>query len=155
MLWLFFSFKGRTGRGNWLFATFALYLLSSVVFYGLKLLGDRFENEATNVTQLLLLAGVFVVVILAVWTNSALMVKRLHDLNMTGKLITLYWIPTLLVLLFSFIEPNPDFERIGFLTIHTVLQAVTVFVGLFAFFWFGFGRGTAGDNKYGSRQFSY
>lgn len=110
-IWYFLSLKGRIGRQEFCLGIFGLVLIDMlVVRIGVKLAdsGPRYYDvnpalEGGSVLQALL--------VVSLWPFAAILVKRLHDLNVSGwwgltilaiphvahALGISYWIPYLLV----------------------------------------------------------
>ena len=113
---------GRTGRlFYWLFGFIPLALIG--VCFGI------FLPRTHDATRYVLIGA-----ILAFWPQVAILARRLHDLNLTGWWVTLFWaLPAALVLLDIPLPPG---------TGSTVQWLAAVILGLIP--------GTPGPNRYGN-----
>jgi uncharacterized membrane protein YhaH (DUF805 family) len=80
LVWLFFGTSGRIARRSFSLATFFLLLLHVFVIIQLIKADD---NSASLVWWTLVL---FVIAAVSLWCIFALIVKRLHDIGVTGFL---------------------------------------------------------------------
>jgi uncharacterized membrane protein YhaH (DUF805 family) len=109
-IWYFLSLKGRIGRQEFCLGIFGLVLIDMlVVRIGVKLAdsGPRYYDVNPALDGSVLHA----LLIVSLWPLAAILVKRLHDFNISGwwgltilaiphfahALGILYWIPYLLV----------------------------------------------------------
>jgi uncharacterized membrane protein YhaH (DUF805 family) len=95
-LWLFFSFKGRTGRlVYWGVGTFNLIMMIAVVFAYLMAIQDELQNYA-NSEELLASGSVLTIWLLILpffVSNLAVQVRRFHDRDVSGYWLLVWFIP--------------------------------------------------------------
>ena len=123
------DFTGRAGRAEyWWWILFSLLMTSGLYFVGL------------TVPQLDWLANAWAVFSFVI--GISLTVRRLHDIDMTGKWYLV--VPGAIVITLVLASIAPD------ATSH-ILFVPVVLVMIF-YFLVGFGPGEAGDNRFGSRH---
>jgi uncharacterized membrane protein YhaH (DUF805 family) len=128
-----FSFQGRLRRRDYWLFNIALVLAvialaaSFILALGLDARDRRFEALG----------------LVALWPSVALLVKRIHDRDKTGRMALIYWIPSLVSTGLSFI---PEFGLGG---LKVFLDIGTGMIGLWFLVEFGFMDGTQGPNEYG------
>lgn len=109
-IWCFFSIKGRICRQEFRLGIFGLALIDMlVVRMGVKL--TALEPRYYDVNPFPGVSVLHTLLVVSLWPLAALLVKRLHDLNLSGRwalaILTFpqlthvlgikYWIPYLLV----------------------------------------------------------
>lgn len=149
---LLFSFKGRINRTKWWLGS----IFISLFMFGMNKLinlfgGGTLYDEPAVAVQVL---QIFAIAIFVIYSQTALMVKRLHDRNLRGWIAAVFWLP----LIFPSIPPPlKQFLKTGFdseatpLFIGTtaVIGAIIMAIAIWLFVELGFLRGTPGSNKYG------
>ncbi|MEM7216231.1 MAG: DUF805 domain-containing protein [Pseudomonadota bacterium] len=105
--WLFFSFKGRIARQS--YALSILFLLLPQIVVVLQLV----RNDGNEGALALWFVVLVVVVVLTFWSTLALVIKRLHDLGVTGWLSLLILLPTVnwIFILALAVIPSKDEEN--------------------------------------------
>lgn len=97
-LWLMFSYRGRVSRsGFWLMQIIQTLTVCCIYLVSTKILGYR--NGFFGYTSVFDMPVAFFLAI-AIWTNSSMCVKRLHDLGASGWWFLTGFIPGLGVILF-------------------------------------------------------
>ena len=133
MLQQVFGFKGRLRRRDyWIFNI--VLVLAVIAMVGPFMLAVGFETRDRRFDALGLVA---------LWPSMALLVKRIHDRDKTGRMALIYWIPSLVSTGLSFI---PEFGLGG---LKVFLDIGTGMIGLWFLVEFGFMDGTQGPNEYG------
>ena len=89
LVWLFFRFSGRVGRAADFLAGMLLAVIQAFLLYRFALVG---EDSASG--QMWAMAF-WIAVLVALWSNVALGVKRLHDIDRPGLLAASLFIPVL------------------------------------------------------------
>ncbi|MBX3567706.1 MAG: DUF805 domain-containing protein [Rhizobiaceae bacterium] len=109
-IWLFFRFEGRLGRALYFLAGLFLAIVQAFFLYRFTL-----EPEGSAAGQAW--ASAFWVVFLAsLWSNVALGVKRLHDIDRPGILAAALFIPVISIVAFlalCFMPGTPGPNRYG------------------------------------------
>jgi uncharacterized membrane protein YhaH (DUF805 family) len=128
-----FSFQGRLRRRDYWLYNILLVLGALVVLVPVILaLGLAADDARLSLLGLIL-----------TWPSMALLVKRIHDRDKTGRMALIYWIPSLVSTGLSFI---PEFGLGG---LKVFLDIGTGMIGLWFLVEFGFMDGTQGPNEYG------
>jgi len=153
---LLFSFKGRIQRLYWwvtslVVGTVAGMLTSSLEFWA-KRVGSGMINPDTQEFEPVgpFAIGLGAIVILNMWINLAVSVKRLHDRNRTG-----WWIAVLYVVLsvaivlgvVTLMQPEGQREPLNMLAVTAVVAVSYLMIWLFIEI--GFLKGTQGPNRFG------
>jgi uncharacterized membrane protein YhaH (DUF805 family) len=110
LFWLFFRFSGRVSRAAYFLGGLLLAVLQAFLLYRFTLVpGDSTEGQ--------LWATAFMAVMLtSVWSNVALGVKRLHDLDKPGIIAASLFIPVISIIAFlvlCFLPGTPGPNRYG------------------------------------------
>jgi uncharacterized membrane protein YhaH (DUF805 family) len=87
LIWLFFRFSGRVSRAAYFLAGLLAQLLPAFFLYRFTLVAE--ESQAAGTLALLFWIGL----IIAVWANVALAVKRLHDFGKPGIIAAVLFVP--------------------------------------------------------------
>ena len=128
-----FSFQGRLRRRDyWLYNTLLVLAALGVLVPVILAMGLRADDARLSLLGLVL-----------TWPSMALLVKRIHDRDKTGRMALIYWIPSLVSMGLSFI---PEFGLGG---LKVFLDIGTGMIGLWFLVEFGFMDGTQGPNEYG------
>ena len=128
-----FSFQGRMRRRDyWIYNLLLLVVVVAIVTP--LLLGFGIDVQDRRVEALTLVV---------MWPSLALLVKRIHDRDKTGRMALIYWIPSLISTGLSFV---PEW---GFGGLKVFIDIGTGMVGLWFLVEFGFMDGTQGPNEYG------
>lgn len=142
------NFRGRARRKEYWYFTLA-NVLFILPFYGLVI----WASLTGKVGLTLGLSGFFSLVSLALFVPSlAVSVRRLHDLNRSGKwlilpygLLALFYI---MAFFMGFYDPNRMVEYDGFPISLVILLIVIFVISIVMLVWF-FTPGTVGPNHYG------
>ena len=94
LVWLFLRFSGRVGRAAFFLAGLLLAVLQMFFLYRFTLLPP--ESHAAQLWAL----AFWVVFLVSVWSNVALGVKRLHDIDKPGLYAASLFIPILSIFVF-------------------------------------------------------
>ncbi|MGR4867032.1 DUF805 domain-containing protein [Caulobacter sp. LARHSG274] len=128
-----FSFQGRLRRRDyWLYSILLVAGALAVLVPVILALGLQAEDARLSLLGLVL-----------TWPSMALLVKRIHDRDKTGRMALIYWIPSLVSTGLGFI---PAFGLGG---LKVFLDISTGMIGLWFLVEFGFMDGTQGPNEYG------
>lgn len=92
---LFFSFKGRVGREEWLIGTLVLLALAAA---GVHLFNDDGFDESLNAVRSSPTMAAFLWALLSLFAFTALSAKRLQDCGRAPWLAHTIWIPGLLAI---------------------------------------------------------
>jgi uncharacterized membrane protein YhaH (DUF805 family) len=94
LFWLFFRFSGRVSRAAYFLAGLLLAIVQVFLLY-------RFTLVPQDSTQGQFWAMAFwAAVLISIWSNVALSVKRLHDLDKPGIIATTLFIPVISIIAF-------------------------------------------------------
>lgn len=94
LIWLFFRFNGRVSRAAYFLAGLLLAVVQGFLLY-------RFvQVEQGSPASQLWASAFWVAVAVSVWSNMALGVKRLHDLNRPGVLALSLFVPVISIIAF-------------------------------------------------------
>ena len=97
LLWLFFGVSGRLSRAPYFLAGLLAQLVPAFVLYRFTLV-----PETSGFSEVL--AVVFwVVLVLSVWSNITLGIKRLHDFSQPGIVAVSLLVPVVSYLVFVFL----------------------------------------------------
>jgi uncharacterized membrane protein YhaH (DUF805 family) len=110
LIWLFFRFSGRVSRAAYFLAGLLIAIVQGFLLYRLTLAP---EGSAASQT---LLSVFWLVMLLAIWANVALSVKRLHDIGKPGLIAVLLFIPVISIVAFvalCLIRGNPGPNQYG------------------------------------------
>lgn len=136
----YLSFHGRIGRKVFwlrlLIAYIVLQILGGAGAYFLSPLGNQVVQGYS-----------FIIVLAFLVSQSSLWVRRFHDRNVSGYwygIVFLFQILTLLICIYAYAVKADLMLLLGlfFLLLSVVLL-------LYVLVWFGFCRGTKGENDYG------
>jgi uncharacterized membrane protein YhaH (DUF805 family) len=108
--WLFFGFSGRVGRALYFLAGMLLAVLQAFFLYRFTLV-----PEGSPAGQAWALAF-WLVFLVSLWSNVALGVKRLHDIDRPGILAAALFIPVISIVAFlalCFLPGTPGANRYG------------------------------------------
>ncbi|MEW9807232.1 DUF805 domain-containing protein [Mesorhizobium marinum] len=94
LIWLFFRFTGRVSRAAYFLAGLLLAIVQAFLLYRFTLVA---EDSAAGQT---LAAAFWIVMVVAIWANVALSVKRLHDIGKPGHIAIALFIPIISILAF-------------------------------------------------------
>jgi uncharacterized membrane protein YhaH (DUF805 family) len=146
-----FGFSGRLGRGRFI----TLFLITHISLSILGVIGNELRPSEEDefvcggwcsgppILDWLAIVVAVAAGVLGTWIESALVVKRLHDLNNTGWwVIAIYTLNLLAILSITLIASRARFY-ITFIDIVAPILFVLVMIGLF------WGTGTQGENRYG------
>lgn len=110
LTWLFFRFSGRVGRAAYFLAGLLLAIIHAFLLYRFTLVP---EESASGRTWALLF---WLSVLVALWCNVALGVKRLHDIDRPGVLAVALFLPVISIIAFialCFMPGTPGPNRFG------------------------------------------
>jgi uncharacterized membrane protein YhaH (DUF805 family) len=94
LFWLFFRFSGRVSRAAYFLAGMLLAIIQAFLLY-------RFTLVPQGSTEGQLWAMAFwAVVLVSIWSNVALGVKRLHDIDRPGIIAASLFIPVISIIAF-------------------------------------------------------
>jgi uncharacterized membrane protein YhaH (DUF805 family) len=110
LVWLFFRFSGRVSRAAYFLAGLFLAIIQAFLLYRFTLVPqDSPSGQAW--------ASLFwVVVLVSIWSNVALGVKRLHDIDRPGAFAVALFIPVISIVAFlalCLVPGNPGPNRYG------------------------------------------
>lgn len=94
LVWLFFGFSGRVSRAAYFLAGLLLAVVQAFLLYRFALAEDG--SGAGQGWALAFWAGMLV----SIWSNVALSVKRLHDFGKPGLFAVVLFIPAVSILAF-------------------------------------------------------
>jgi uncharacterized membrane protein YhaH (DUF805 family) len=110
LLWLFFRFSGRVNRAAYFLAGLLLAIVQAFLLYRFTLV-----PEGTSESQGWA-AAFFVVMLVSLWSNVALSVKRLHDIGRPGIIAAALFIPVISIIAFialCLVPGNPGPNQYG------------------------------------------
>ena len=110
LTWLFFRFSGRVSRAAYFLAGLLLAIVQAFLLYRFTLVEQ--ESGAGQGWAL----AFWIMMIVSVWANVALSVKRLHDIGKTGLMAIALFIPLVSIVAFialCLIPGNPGPNRYG------------------------------------------
>lgn len=94
LIWLFFRFSGRVSRAAYFLAGLLLAIVQAFLLYRFTLVPE--ESTAGQTW-----AAIFwLVMVVAIWANVALSVKRLHDIGKPGLIALALFIPIVSIIAF-------------------------------------------------------
>ena len=94
LFWLFFSFSGRVGRAAYFLAGLLLALVQAFLLYRFTLVPE--DSAAGQMWAV----AFWIAVLVSVWSNTALGVKRLHDIGRPGIIAAALFIPIVSIVAF-------------------------------------------------------
>jgi uncharacterized membrane protein YhaH (DUF805 family) len=89
----------------------------------------------------------FLIDAVLLYPGAVLMVKRMHDRNLSGQLIGFLIVPYSVLMLTNLLGMSGDPDQMGF--VETILVLATGITAIAFLVDLGFRRGTAGPNRYG------
>jgi uncharacterized membrane protein YhaH (DUF805 family) len=110
LLWLFFRFSGRVSRAAYFLAGLLLAIVQAFLLYRFTLV-----PEGTSESQGWA-AAFWLVMLVSLWANVALSVKRLHDIGRPGIIAAALFIPVISIIAFialCLVPGNPGPNRYG------------------------------------------
>ena len=110
LFWLFFRFSGRVSRAAYFLAGLLLAVVQAFLLYRFTLSPE--DSAAGQMWE----AAFWVTVVISIWSNVALGVKRLHDIGRPGILSIALFIPVVSIAAFvalCLIPGNPGPNRYG------------------------------------------
>lgn len=133
-----FSAKGRLGVLKYMAHSLVLMLAMMAIFGVMALLAGVSLSEPANSAGVnpLLISVSLVAILPGVWIGIVMMIKRLHDLNLSGWFILLTLIPVLGIIVSLFIMCAPGMKegnKFGPLALTATWEKVLGIIGL-AFF---------------------
>ena len=94
LIWLFFRFSGRVNRAAYFLAGLLLAVIQAFMLYRFAIAEDG--SMALQTWAMAFWIGMLV----SVWANIALSVKRLHDFDKPGVIAVVLFIPAVSILAF-------------------------------------------------------
>jgi uncharacterized membrane protein YhaH (DUF805 family) len=94
LIWLFFRFSGRVSRAAYFLAGLLIAIVQAFLLYRFTLVAD---GSAAGQGWA---AAFWLVMVIAVWANIALSVKRLHDMGKPGLIAVVLFIPVISIIAF-------------------------------------------------------
>ncbi|MDQ0316652.1 DUF805 domain-containing protein [Amorphus orientalis] len=91
VIWVVFGFDGRISREPYWLGFLLVSLLASIALTPYRPQGDE---------QVMMDAGFLVILCVALWSELALVVKRLHDRGLSGWFAALLFVPLLNLVVF-------------------------------------------------------
>ncbi|MBL8577974.1 MAG: DUF805 domain-containing protein [Mesorhizobium sp.] len=110
LTWLFFRFSGRVSRAAYFLAGLLLAVIQAFLLYRFTLVPE--ESSAGQGWA----AAFWIVMVVAIWSNIALSVKRLHDIGKPGIIAAALFIPVVSIVAFialCLIPGNPGPNQYG------------------------------------------
>lgn len=110
LVWLFFRFSGRVNRAAYFLAGLLLAVVQAFLLYRFMLVAE--DSPAGQGWAV----AFWIVMILAIWANIALSVKRLHDIGKPGPIALALFIPVISIIAFialCLIPGNPGPNQYG------------------------------------------
>jgi len=109
--WLFFGLSGRISRQPYALAVLLSYLARMLPFY--QILRHQPETAASEFWSLVFI----VALVLSLWANVALTVKRLHDFDKPGTFaVVTIFLDVIAVVIFAVIRGTPGPNGYGQVT---------------------------------------
>jgi len=107
LVWLFFRFSGRVSRAAYFLAGLLLAIVQAFLLYRFTLV-----PQGSTESQIWALAF-WIAVLVSVWSNVALGVKRLHDFGKPGVIAASLFIPVISIVAFVALclfpgDPGPN-----------------------------------------------
>ncbi|MBX3581449.1 MAG: DUF805 domain-containing protein [Rhizobiaceae bacterium] len=110
LIWLFFRFSGRVSRAAYFLAGLLLAIVQAFLLYRFTLVPeDSTAGQGWAV-------AFWLVMVVAIWSNIALSVKRLHDIGKPGIIAAALFIPIISIVAFialCLIPGNPGPNQYG------------------------------------------
>ncbi|MET3792042.1 uncharacterized membrane protein YhaH (DUF805 family) [Aquamicrobium terrae] len=106
-VWLFFSVSGRVSRAAYFLGGMLVAVVQAFPLY-------RFTLAPEGSPESMMWSTLFMVAFLAsLWSNVALAVKRLHDLDKTGLIAVILFVPVVSIVAFLVLclfpgQPGPN-----------------------------------------------
>ncbi|MCX7306178.1 MAG: DUF805 domain-containing protein [Hyphomicrobiales bacterium] len=94
LIWLFFRFSGRVSRAAYFLAGLLIAIVQAFLLYRFTLVPQ--ESTAGQGWA----AAFWLVMVVAIWANVALSVKRLHDVGKPGLMAVALFIPVISIIAF-------------------------------------------------------
>jgi uncharacterized membrane protein YhaH (DUF805 family) len=110
LFWLFFRFSGRVSRAAYFLGGLLLAVLQAFLLYRFTLVPQESAEGQVWATAF------WAVMLISVWSNVALGVKRLHDLDKPGIIAAALFIPVISIIAFlvlCFLPGTPGPNRYG------------------------------------------
>lgn len=110
LVWLFFRFSGRVNRAAYFLAGLLLAVVQAFLLYRFMLVAE--DSPAGQGWAV----AFWIVMIVAIWANIALSVKRLHDIDKPGLIALALFIPVISIIAFialCLIPGNPGPNQYG------------------------------------------
>ena len=110
LVWLFFRFSGRVNRAAYFLAGLLLAVVQAFLLYRFMLVAE--DSPAGQGWAV----AFWIVMIVAIWSNIALSVKRLHDIGKPGLIALALFIPVVSIIAFialCLIPGNPGPNQYG------------------------------------------
>ena len=110
LIWLFFSFSGRVSRAAYFLAGLLLAVVQAFLLYRFTLVPE--DSAAGQMWAV----AFWIAVLVSVWSNIALGVKRLHDIDRPGIIAASLFIPIISIVAFialCLMPGNPGPNRYG------------------------------------------
>lgn len=110
LVWLFFRFSGRVNRAAYFLAGLLLAVVQAFLLYRFMLVTE--DSPAGQGWAV----AFWIVMIVAIWANIALSVKRLHDIDKPGLIALALFIPVISIIAFialCLIPGNPGPNQYG------------------------------------------
>jgi uncharacterized membrane protein YhaH (DUF805 family) len=153
---LLFSFKGRIQRLYWWIASLvvgavAAVLTSSLEFWA-KRVGSGMINPDTQEFEPIgpFAIGLGLIVVLNMWINLALSVKRVHDRDRTGWWIAVLYLAIMVAVVLGMVTlMQPEGQRQGLNNVAVIAVIAASYLMIWLFVEIGFLKGTQGPNRFG------
>jgi uncharacterized membrane protein YhaH (DUF805 family) len=110
LIWLFFRFSGRVSRAAYFLAGLLLAVIQAFLLYRFTLVAEESASGQGWAVAF------WIVMVVAVWSNIALSVKRLHDIGKPGVIAAALFIPVVSIVAFialCLIPGNPGPNQYG------------------------------------------
>lgn len=110
LVWLFFRFSGRVNRAAYFLAGLLLAVVQGFLLYRFMLVAEESSGGQGWAFAF------WIMMILAIWSNIALSVKRLHDIDKPGLIALALFIPVISIIAFialCLIPGNPGPNQYG------------------------------------------
>ena len=142
VIMLFASPEGRITRANFWLGLFTLIAakLAARFALGLPLLTTPADAFSLRLWS-------FIIDVLVIYPGAVLLVKRLHDRNLSGQLAGWLIAPHLVLMITNLLGRSGDLAHMG--VAETLLVLATGIVTLAFMVELGFRRGSVGSNHYG------
>lgn len=104
--WLFFSFKGRIARQSYILAQLFLLIVLILIARQITLIETDTDPRYWQLGLVLLVA-----LLVSAYSSVAIVIKRLHDLNLPWIVVVLLFVPMLNFFLFIFLFAKSSFPQ--------------------------------------------